>query len=399
MKYKSVNHSKEQYISERKGKKGYSFEVVIPYKDATDKRCYYTETVKVADHGSAAEALQAAKDIRDKQKAKLLENNYVKKTPTIEDLYQRSLEFISASEKTKDRHSAYYNALVPENDRKREILEVKTSDWQLWLNTYAETHSQPLVNRALGIIRNIYDATAKLELPIADKSKALTVPRSKVPVKRRQTETSKTDFKKFCEYLLAYNKNDKTALIHNQNIWYGLQLEYYLGLRPQEAFAITEEAIDLKKGFVTPQYSVGSTAKKKRQLIELKTGDISYRSIPIPAPVRPVLVELLKRKTEPLILDLDGLPYDVDFVSNYIYRIAKARGVSFNQYRLRHLFSTDLFREKVNPKTIQRLMGHSSENMSLYYAFSTEKEQKAAMAIRSKKIPTKSQQIEVKKAI
>lgn len=43
-------------------------------------------------------------------------------------------------------------------------------------------------------------------------------------------------------------------------------------------------------------------------------------------------------------------------------------------YRLRHAFSADLFRSGTNPKVIQTLLGHESENMSLYYAYTTESE-------------------------
>ena len=47
-----------------------------------------------------------------------------------------------------------------------------------------------------------------------------------------------------------------------------------------------------------------------------------------------------------------------------------------------NLFSTDLLMNGVDPKTHQELMGHSTYNMSLYYANSNEEQKKKAVENR-----------------
>ncbi len=69
-------------------------------------------------------------------------------------------------------------------------------------------------------------------------------------------------------------------------------------------------------------------------------------------------------------------------LSNYIHLVSKKSGIDFHMYTLRHQLSTDLFNEGKNPAVIRDLMGHQSEDMSLYYAKSEKQDRLKALSGR-----------------
>ena len=108
----------------------------------------------------------------------------------------------------------------------------------------------------------------------------------------------------------------------------------------------------------------------------------SIRSIPINKQLRTVLKNTFKlSKFEILFCDEKGNYYKEKKISQRIGRMCKNK-VDFTLYSLRHLFSTDLLMNGVDPKTHQELMGHSTYNMSLYYANSNEEQKKKAVENR-----------------
>ena len=94
------------------------------------------------------------------------------------------------------------------------------------------------------------------------------------------------------------------------------------------------------------------------------------------------------KNDELLLADIDGKPFDIDLVCTLIVNVSRKckskYSFTFNQYKLRHLFSKDLFEANVNPKVIQALMRHANENMSLYYAYTTDEDK--AKAIENRKL-------------
>lgn len=76
-----------------------------------------------------------------------------------------------------------------------------------------------------------------------------------------------------------------------------------------------------------------------------------------------------------VISDFDGLPILINYLFyRYINYIRKKAGVKFNLYWRRHMFSSNMYRNKVNPKVIKDLRIPATEDLSPYYAISTEEE-------------------------
>lgn len=59
-------------------------------------------------------------------------------------------------------------------------------------------------------------------------------------------------------------------------------------------------------------------------------------------------------------------------VVSKINYVCSKEGIKFNQYRLRHQFSTDLVTDNQDLRTIMELMGHNNPSMTIEYARSNE---------------------------
>ena len=80
---------------------------------------------------------------------------------------------------------------------------------------------------------------------------------------RIQKHCTDDELEGFLEALNKYG-NDRQL---TENITYAFRIMQYLGLRPQKAFAVCSEDIDLRNGLFHVQHSIGSTANSTRQLI------------------------------------------------------------------------------------------------------------------------------------
>ena len=306
---------------------------------------------------------------------------------TVQDCYDKTSSLLQFSIKTKERHDCLYRALIPEGLRHKNILKVTTEDVQRSINEYCKTHSQNQVKHAMSVWRQIYKVALLSEIPVVDRSAMVVIPKSKVVEKKHGTIITHENFEKFADELLMYNSHTATGRHRSTAIWYACRIMLHTGLRPQEVYALSRSDIDLNTMQIHVCKSVGSDTNTKRMIIPVKT-EFSNATVPISSTLKPILEKLLSWSQSPdlLFLDVDGLPFEISAVSTYVINVSKKckakYGFTFNQYMLRHLFSSDLFAANVNPKVIQSLMRHATENMSLYYAYATEEDKLKAIEDR-----------------
>ena len=187
--------------------------------------------------------------------------------------------------------------------------------------------------------------------------------------------SSPEDLEKFCETLLDYNGTSITGRYENQCIWYMIQVMKYCGLRPAETFALTRDDIHIKSGtgsYISINKAAHSTITCRLEIGAAKTRR-SIRNVPIPNDLKPILTECLNwSRHEIIFADYYGNLQSIDYVSDYVHRVAKKAKVQFNLYMLRHQLSTDLFTSGTPANVIRDIMGHESASMSLDYAVSKE---------------------------
>ena len=211
-----------------------------------------------------------------------------------------------------------------------------------------------------------------MNIEIPDRTSPVSVPQCKEN-NTRGKEISQEDLDAFCNALLEYRAASVSGRYESRCLWYAIQVMRYCGLRPAETFALTKNDIHLSSSgspYISINKAARSTSNELLALSDTKT-EQSKRNMPIPAALKPILIDCLAWTRHDLIFaDYDGNLMDIDNVCLNVRRVAEKAGVKFNLYMLRHQFSTDLFTAHVSPTVIRDLMGHKSANMSLDYAVS-----------------------------
>ena len=352
---------KEKYIIEIKNKKSTTFRVVIPYKGkSADFGSFNTK-----DYQTPTLALEAARTKRNEVLDDIKYNRVIEHDMTVAEAYLKTKELLVTNVTTQKRHDAIFYPLVPCAMQAKSIKDISAADIQKTLNDYASKHSEGQIKYALTIWKQIYRVCLLLELPVADRSRMVLLPKSKIPVKHRKKHCTNTDLERFIKYLTVYGENRRLT----EDIIYAIRIMQYIGLRPQEAFAVCAEDIDLTNRLLYVQHSVGSDSVSDRRLITTKT-PWSVRTLPIPSALFPILADLLKnRNSVPLLVASDGLPYSVADVDMVLRNVSIKSGIKVTLYMLRHNFATEMVKKDI--KATQTMMGHESAVMTMKYVKET----------------------------
>lgn len=352
----------EKYIQKVKTKDSFSLSVIIP----VDGKAKRFGTFKRSDYDSDRSVREAARECRDKALMDRRQNKVVLHDLTVREAYQKSLDLFVANVKTRERHEVTFQNLIPENVKNKPISKVTAAEIQLMINKYAQTHSSDSLSRTKTLWKQIYKAAAMSGCPVYDQSQMVIMPKAKKPLASHAKHCTVEELEEFLEGLRDYNSFLPEGRKLSRDVELAIRVMQYVGIRPQEVFALCSEDIDLKNDILYIRHSIGSTDTGKRQLIATKTEE-SVRMIPIPDALVPFLEEMLTHDTRPLLCDIDGLPYDTTKISVLMCNVSKSKKCPhINQYMLRHMFGTDMAKKDV--KIAQTLMGHESAKMTLGYA-------------------------------
>lgn len=368
-------HKPEKYVRELKD----SLRVEVKTTHNGKRVSISGGTFRFENYTTPGSCWQAAVQARDTILRSIEADTMIYEEPTIEELYLRRTDYIALSKETKRKHDIIFNGALKQYANKK-ISAITAADIQRSLNQYGETHSSESVKRLLTIWKQIYRVCAMEELPVPDKTLAVRKYESKVVPTTRNTRTTQEDFQTFLDYLAEYGTDNPTTRYRCEVIYYALMLQLYAGLRPQEAYALYREDIDLERGLLHIRRRCGTTATESRQIITLKTND-SRADVPIADVLVPYLEEMLQKYDHaPLLADIDGLPLDTKVASTLVRNVSQKAGVKFTQYSLRHLFARKVSKV-TDVRTLQALMRHAKPDMSLYYSWAEDDEMKEAVNI------------------
>lgn len=360
-------------ITEIKGKTGVSLKIAIRYGTRQNRKSF-TRTIRVSDYPDRRSAYAAARMIRDKARLDIANNIAIAGVcPTVQEFYDMHLDMAGFSLKTKKKHlSIYKNAMIQFADTP--LNKITSADIQRSLVAYSVNHSQDAIKRVISVWRQLFQTATMSGYDISDKTLALKPVKSKLISIPKNTATDFETFIAFSDELLKYNDIDGVACKHSRDIWFMLWIMYYSGCRTAEVLALSRDDYDPEGHILHITKSVGSTGTETRQIVPTKTAG-SVRDIPCVPDLDKIMIMLLEySSTSPLLADTDGLPYEIDYVSNYIRLVCKKSGLRFNAYMLRHLFSSSLFSSGASSAVIRDLMGHTSSTMSLSYANTSKDE-------------------------
>lgn len=361
-----------KYIRKRKRKYGYAYLLDIPYTDGLGDVKHFTATFKVHEFGSDQSALLACQKARNEALLDIQAGKLKTVYPTVKFLYDNKFKLMPLAVSTQAKQDSIFRQNVGDLADKT-IDKISIADIQTCINKYAESHSDDSIHRFVSIWRQIYKVCQILEYPVADKTVALVIPKSKVVTKKKDVMLSAGELQIILDDLASTGTHD------DQCIWYMLNIMYYTGCRPAEVLALT--ASDVHDTYISIEKQIGSTTKEKFQIVPTKTVG-SHRRVPIAHDLEPILKNLINWSTTDLLLsDGTGKPLNVSAISDRINYISKKHGLNFFAYKLRHQMSTDLMH--AGDSVVARdLLGHSSFAMTLDYARSTDDQLYSAIACR-----------------
>lgn len=368
---------KEKYIIEKKMKKGVCFEVNFKYYDKNGVKQTYSNSFHEIEYGSKSLAFKAA--VNDMDKIRNILNTTgikIKRVPTLAEVYEEKKKIFMLSEETNRKYDVLFrNYLSDLSDVP--IDKIKARDISISLNKMIEK-SQDEINRLFGLWKKIYHTAVMNDYVYVDMTLKVQVPVSeKIVIPKDVNMTCSID--DVFDALMNYGYSDDTKY-NCKVLAYAFRINYYMGMRPAELFALTRSDFDLVNKTVNIDKSIGTKKTDKSpetnrpEKVIKKTKTISsIRKIPLPDICIGDVIEVLRfAKFEHVFKRYDGKLMHSDYYSTLVLNASKKAGIKFNAYMLRHNFATELTLNKVDMRTIQELMGHTSSTMTLSYARSTD---------------------------
>lgn len=361
---------KEQFITQRQGKNGWTFQVRFKNENIV-------KSFSEKDYGSARTAYDSAVLFRNKTLYEITNDMILKvQNFTVNDVFEDYMSKSPDSFNTKEKHRKLYKRYV--NTKDVLIQSLTKADIISDLNAITSQCSDDVIGRVYSLYHNnIVLHALNNEYINRDLMAGIKKPKSKVITTKRTTETDRPTILEVERLLLASNVNEYNKKL----IVLLIELLYYTGMRPAEAEALTRD--DIKDDYIVINKQLGSDKDNYDVVTKCKTPK-SIRNIPINPNLKPILNELLDySRYDDLFRKDDGNYMNSEFVGNILRHLLKKTNIKFNLYMLRHNMATALITNGIDTKTTMELLGHSQYNMSLDYANSSEKLKKKAIKLLS----------------
>ena len=168
---------------------------------------------------------------------------------------------------------------------------------------------------------------------------------------------------KLTEYLMNTSTEDepyRTAFL----------IELYMGLRIGEVLALHKNDIDLKRNVIYVRHTLTRDGNGKLIMSETTKTKAGVREVPIPAIIRDAIIEQMKladcHKEDLLFVSNAGTYVDPVNANHVLKRICKKLGIkNVTTHTLRHSFATRCIEAGMRAVALQRILGHSSIDITL----------------------------------
>ncbi len=278
-------------------------------------------------------------------------------------------------ENTRVGYSFVINILKKEDFGSRRIDKVKLSDARLWLiKLQKDGRGYSTIHTVRGVVRPAFQMAVDDDLlrknPFEFQLATVVVNDSVT----REAITRKQE-RQFLEFI----KNDR----HFCRYYEGIYILFHTGLRISEFVGLTVSDIDLQNGIINVDHQLQRTRNMKYTILDTKT-DCGTRLVPMTDEVKECFARILenrpKLKVEPMVdgktgflyLDKNGMPMVALHWEKYFQHIReKYNGIYKVQLPVitphvaRHTFCSNMAKSGMNPKTLQKIMGHSDIGVTL----------------------------------
>lgn len=295
---------------------------------------------------------------------------------TVLDLVKK---YVSQKTGVKHNTEANYNFVIniikKEDFGKKRIDKVKLSDAKGWLiKLQSDGRGYSTIQSVRGVVRPAFQMAVDDDLirknPFEFQLATVVVNDSVT----REALTSKQE-----RAFLKFVKEDK----HFSRYYEGIYILFKTGLRISEFVGLTIADIDLKNGVIDVNHQLQRKRNMEYVIEETKT-ECGTRLVPMTDEVkkcfRKIIENRKKPKTEPMIdgkagflyLDKNDMPMVALHWEKYFQHICekynkiyKAEMPKVTPHVCRHTFCSNMAKSGMNPKTLQKIMGHSDIGVTL----------------------------------
>lgn len=295
---------------------------------------------------------------------------------TVLDLVKK---YVSQKTGVKHNTEANYkfviNIIKKEDFGKKRIDKVKLSDAKGWLiKLQSDGRGYSTIHSVRGVVRPAFQMAVDDDLirknPFEFQLATVVVNDSVT----REALTRKQE-----RAFLKFVKEDK----HFSRYYEGIYILFKTGLRISEFVGLTIADIDLKNGVIDVNHQLQRKRNMEYVIEETKT-ECGTRLVPMTDEVKKCFCKIIenrkKPKTEPMIdgkvgflyLDKNDMPMVALHWEKYFQHICekynkiyKAEMPKVTPHVCRHTFCSNMAKSGMNPKTLQKIMGHSDIGVTL----------------------------------
>ena len=295
---------------------------------------------------------------------------------TVLDLVKK---YVSQKTGVKHNTEANYNFVIniikKEDFGKKRIDKVKLSDAKGWLiKLQSDGRGYSTIHSVRGVVRPAFQMAVDDDLirknPFEFQLATVVVNDSVT----REALTRKQE-----RAFLKFVKEDK----HFSRYYEGIYILFKTGLRISEFVGLTIADIDLKNGVIDVNHQLQRKRNMEYVIEETKT-ECGTRLVPMTDEVKKCFCKIIenrkKPKTEPMIdgkvgflyLDKNAMPMVALHWEKYFQHICekynkiyKAEMPKVTPHVCRHTFCSNMAKSGMNPKTLQKIMGHSDIGVTL----------------------------------
>lgn len=348
------------------------------YYEKGKQKCFYSWKLEANDKLPVGkkECIALRVQIEEMKKRQLLYGKYSESSYTVLELVERYVALKTGVRKsTRAGYKTVMNVLKKDEFGGRKISDIRISDAKLWLIQMQNNgRGYSSIHTIRGVLRPAFqmavDDDVLLKNPFEFQLATVIINNS---IRREAiTKKQERDFLKFV-------KEDS----HFSKYYEGIYILFKTGMRISEFCGLTIHDIDMEERTIDINHQLQRLSDMEYVIEQTKTNS-GKRVLPMTPEVYECFKTILKKrkvpKKEPMIgkyvgflyLDKNGMPMVAlhwqkyfDHICTKYNSIYKVQMPKITPHVCRHTFCSNMAKSGMNPKTLQKIMGHSDIGVTL----------------------------------
>lgn len=276
---------------------------------------------------------------------------------------------------TETGYKFVLNILKKEPFGQKKMDRVKRSDARGWLiKLQKDGRGYSTIHAVRGVVKPAFEMAVEDDML---RKNPFAFPLASAVVNDSVTREALTEKQE--EEFMEYVRNDA----HFCQYYDAIYILFHTGLRISEFVGLTIPDLDMDEGIINIDHQLQKTRGGKYVIMDTKT-DCGTRLVPMTDEVKACFQRILqnrpKPKTEPtvdgktgfLFLDKNGMPMVALHWEKYFQHIREKYNKThevpmphITPHVCRHTFCSNMAKAGMNPKTLQKVMGHSDIGITL----------------------------------